>query len=476
MYFARDPWTGTAIAAAGADAPAAFGRRSARKGPFVDLGSEFFSRDWWRGVATLLALCTAAALLAPGIEPLPGGMAQPIDDFERVQAAALAIAPISSGSGTGLVMAPTERVEPLAVAPERNRVELFLKLGTGDSIGRLLQRAGASDSDAATAQSLIRSATRSIAPGTAVSVVLGKRVSGTARAIERVALRAGLGLDIAVERSGGELTLVRHAVAIDSTPLRIRGRVGDGLYWSLRAAGVSPATAAEYLRAIGASLDVGSDLAPGDRFDLILANRRSATGESQSGPLLYAGLDRAGSGKLQLIKWTANGRTDWVDAAAPQPRQQSDGMIWPVHGRITSSFGYRYHPILHFGRMHKGIDFGAAWGSPIVATADGQVIRAGWSGGYGRQVRIAHGGGIVTTYNHMSSIAAAPGTLVRQGQVIGYVGSSGLSTGPHLHYEVLKDGVAVNPMSVRFQSRAIVDEGQRDAIKARLQQLLAIHA
>jgi murein DD-endopeptidase MepM/ murein hydrolase activator NlpD len=475
MYLGREPWIGETIAA-GADSRVAFGRKREPLNLTVDLGTGLFTRDWWRGLATLIALCTAAALLAPGFEPLPGGTAQPLDGAEQVQADALAIAPISSGSDTGLVMAPTESVEPLAVAPERNRVELFLKLGTGDSIGRLLQRAGATGSDAAAAQNLIRSATSAIAPGTAVSVVLGERVSGTTRAIERVALRAGLGLDIAVERADGQLTLVRKAVAIDSTPLRIRGRVGDGLYWSLRAAGVSPTTAAEYLRAIGASLDVGSDLTPGDRFDLILANRRSASGESQSGPLLYAGLDRAGAGKLQLVKWTANGHADWVDAAAPQPRQQSEGMIWPVNGRITSTFGYRYHPILHFGRMHKGIDFGAAWGSPIVATADGQVIRAGWAGGYGRQVRVAHGGGIVTAYNHMSSIAASVGSVVRQGQVIGYVGSSGLSTGPHLHYEVLKDGVAVNPMSFRLQTRVIVDEGQRNAIKARLKQLLAIHA
>jgi murein DD-endopeptidase MepM/ murein hydrolase activator NlpD len=192
--------------------------------------------------------------------------------------------------------------------------------------------------------------------------------------------------------------------------------------------------------------------------------------------LLYAGLDRAGSAKLQLVKWTANGRTDWVDAAAPQPQQQSEGMIWPVNGRITSPFGYRYHPILHFGRMHKGVDIAAPSGSPIVATADGQVIRAGWAGGYGRQVRLAHGGGIVTSYSHMSSIAASVGSIVRQGQVIGYVGSSGLSTGPHTHYEVLKDGVAVNPAGFRFRTRAIVDAGQRDAILARLKQLLAIHA
>jgi murein DD-endopeptidase MepM/ murein hydrolase activator NlpD len=134
----------------------------------------------------------------------------------------------------------------------------------------------------------------------------------------------------------------------------------------------------------------------------------------------------------------------------------------------------RFHPILHYARMHAGIDFGAAWGSPIVAAADGQVVAAGWGGGYGRQVQIAHGGGIVTLYGHMSSIAAAPGEPVRQGQVIGYVGSSGLSTGPHLHFEVKVNGQPVDPMTVRMQSRQEISGPAREAFNARLKQLLAI--
>jgi hypothetical protein len=126
MYFAREQWSGAAIAAAGPDARAAFGRKREPLNLLVDLGAHLFSRDWWRGVATLLALCTAAALLAPGFEPLAGGAAEPLESAEQLQADAIGIAPFSSGSATGLAMAPTDRVEPLAVAPERSRVELFL--------------------------------------------------------------------------------------------------------------------------------------------------------------------------------------------------------------------------------------------------------------------------------------------------------------------------------------------------------------
>jgi murein DD-endopeptidase MepM/ murein hydrolase activator NlpD len=154
--------------------------------------------------------------------------------------------------------------------------------------------------------------------------------------------------------------------------------------------------------------------------------------------------------------------------------KQVASTIWPVAAPITSGFGMRYHPILHFGRMHKGIDFGAHYGQPIVATADGQVVRAGWAGGYGRQVRLAHSGGMGTSYNHMSRIIVEPGSIVRQGQVIGYVGSTGLSTGPHLHYEVYRNGVAVNPMGVRFGSSAVLAGDELARFRARLAQLMTV--
>jgi murein DD-endopeptidase MepM/ murein hydrolase activator NlpD len=249
-------------------------------------------------------------------------------------------------------------------------------------------------------------------------------------------------------------------------PLRIRGSVSDGLYWSLRAAGASPQVAAQYLAALATEIDVGGDVLPGDGFDMVLG---------RGGALLYAGLDRAAAPDLQLVRWTANGRDQWIDAAnADQPAPVSAGALWPVAGRITSYFGYRVHPILRFARFHSGVDFGASWGSPIVAAADGQVVAAGWAGGYGRQVRIAHGGGLVTSYSHMSGIAAEPGSYVHAGQLIGYVGSSGLSTGPHLHFEVRRDGVAVNPLGVRFASAPQVDTRLAEAVKVRLKALLSV--
>jgi murein DD-endopeptidase MepM/ murein hydrolase activator NlpD len=248
-------------------------------------------------------------------------------------------------------------------------------------------------------------------------------------------------------------------------PLRIRGRVGDGFYWSLRSAGVSPQVAADYLSALATEIDVG-EIAAGDSFDLVLGSNRR---------LLYAGLDRVGQSSLQLVRWSANGQARWIDAAnIEQPAPTTSGLMMPVDGHITSYFGNRYHPILHFTRFHAGLDIGASWGSPIVAAGDGQVVAAGWAGGYGREVKIAHGGGIVSLYGHMSSIVAEPGSFVRQGQVIGYVGSSGLSTGPHVHFEVRMSGTPVNPLSVRLTSAPVVDTHLADAVKARLKVLLGV--
>jgi len=252
-----------------------------------------------------------------------------------------------------------------------------------------------------------------------------------------------------------------------SGPLRIRGRVGDGLYWSLRASGASPQVAAQYLAAIATEIDVG-DVGPNDTFDMVLGSNRE---------LLYAGLGLVAASGLQLVRWTANGRNEWINAAdVRRPAPSASGLIMPAAGPITSYFGYRYHPILHFTRFHAGVDIGAGWGSPIVAAGDGRVVGAGWGGGYGREVEIAHGGGITSIYGHMSEILAQPGSFVRAGQLIGYVGSSGLSTGPHLHFEVRQGGQAINPLAVRFASAPMVDTHLGDAVKARLKALLSVGA
>ena len=465
----REGWwerqrAGAALAAPVHFAPFAYSPKS--PGLVVDLAADIGSKRWWRGAATLSLLTLTLGWLAPGIEPLPSRKSEALPRAVVQEWRAIGIGARASGSNSGLRMAPGALVEPIEAAPERARVDTRILVGA-DGLGPALIRAGATYGDAAQAASL---AGTGIASGTAAQLTLGRREAGR-RSIEFLSLRAAIDTQLIISRVDGTLTARRIALRIDRRPLRLRGVAGGGIYWALRNAGATAATAAEYLKALAEEIDVG-EIGPHDRFDLVFANRRSADGLGSAGMLLYAAIDRQAASDLQLVRWTAGGKPVWVNAATIGNERQDDSpMAWPVDAPITSRFGLRVHPILRFARMHRGMDFGARWGTPIRAAADGQVVKAGWAGGYGRQVRIAHGEGMGSSYSHMSSLSVAPGAFVRRGQLIGFVGSSGLSTGPHLHYEVYRGGVAVDPLSVRFVTSQPIDPATVAAIKARMKQL-----
>ena len=149
-----------------------------------------------------------------------------------------------------------------------------------------------------------------------------------------------------------------------------------------------------------------------------------------------------------------------------------------AEGDMTSPFGMRFHPILHYARMHTGVDWAAPIGTPIYAAGNGVVIKAGWDGGYGRRVEVQHANGYVTAYNHMSSFGRAivEGAHVVQGQTVGYLGDSGLATGPHLHYEVIINGNFVDPMAIKLPRTREFDGRMLGAFKRerdRIDQLMA---
>ena len=440
-----------------------------------DLASDIGSRKWLRGLATLLGLSAAAIAMWPDFSAVEAATPMPPQGRMRDEFRSQTIAPLALGADSGRRMGPTALVRPLASVPERPSIQLVSTLGQGDSFGRMLQRAGLGSADIERISALVQQAVpvAEIASGTQFDMTLGKRPAPQApRALASLDFRARFDLDLAIERdAGGNLALVRHPIAVDQTPLRIRGTVGSSLYRSARNAGAPVAAIQSYLRAIDKYLSLESDISANDEFDLIVSYKRSAKGERQVGELLYAGVAREGKPRLQLLRWGNEGQM-FAASAIGQARSVPIGQ--PVAGRITSTYGMRRHPILGYARMHSGIDYGAAYGSPIYAVADGTVTYAGRHGGHGNYVRLQHGGGLGTGYGHMSRIAVSSGTHVRAGQVIGYVGSTGLSTGPHLHLEAYQGGRTVNPASIRVFARPQIDGKERDAFKARLKSLLTV--
>ena len=442
-----------------------------------DLAEDVATPRWWRGLAVMSALILAALGFWPGLPPVDAAPAMRLDVIAQDEMRSQLVTPLASGAEAGRHMGPTRLAQAALAAPHQARVELVATMAPGDSFGRMLQRAGVGASDAARASALVAGVAplSMLAPGTRTEIVLGPQAgtdAGSAgRPLERLALRPRFDLALTVARGAGGLALSRQQLAVDDTPLRIRGLAGTSLYRSARAAGAPIRALQQYLQVLDAHVSL-DEIRPTDSFDLILAYRRSAAGSIEAGDLLYAGLEHDGEPRARLVRWGGQGQ--FFDAAGMNEQRASTSLVMPVAGHVTSNFGMRFHPILGYSRMHAGIDLGAPWGSPIYAVADGMVAWAGPHGGHGNFVRLEHGSGFGTGYAHMSRIAVSPGMRVRAGQVIGYVGSSGLSTGPHLHYEVYQNGRPVDPMSVHFTTRTGVEPAEMAAFKARLARLLLV--
>lgn len=287
--------------------------------------------------------------------------------------------------------------------------------------------------------------------GTPYNLTYAQSPEGGTRIVSAMAIRVRMDLAIAVERHDGRLVAKPIPIKVDQVPLRYSGTVGaGGIALALESAGVPDAVIATYQKLLARHVETSS-IRPTDRFDIVMERDIAATGDQMLGKMMYAGLYQANGIDTELSQWTMNGRLDWYDASEVQT--PSGGIQRPVPGIVSSDFGERFHPILHYTRMHKGVDFKAGFGTPILAVQTGWVRLAGWNaGGYGNQVELTHGGGLSTTYSHMSSIIARDGQLVRQGQVIGYVGATGLATGPHLHFELHMNGEPINPASVEFST------------------------
>ncbi|MES2905279.1 MAG: M23 family metallopeptidase [Pseudomonadota bacterium] len=341
------------------------------------------------------------------------------------------------------------------IRPSAALFEITLAYPSDGDVSGLLIRAGAAADQARQASRMVRDRFGGeVDDASDIKLALGAQDEGKGRSIEQLTILNDLGRTI-IARDGAAMRLVHGA------PRAIKIDVPAGsvdAHRSLRDAGLDARLALE------ASALLKRRAAEARRVTAVIGERPDRFRDHGSPQLLYLAATREGRSPVRLLRW--QGAPDgWIDIG----KYSSDsGFMQPVQGRVSSGFGTRLHPILRFLRLHQGVDFAAGWGTPVRAAADGRVIGAGWSGGYGRQVRLDHGNGVVTSYSHLSDMVGVLGNSVRRGQIVGYVGASGLATGPHLHFEVIRMGRRIDPLSARFIEGNAVD---RAKVAARLAQL-----
>ena len=366
--------------------------------------------------------------------------------------------------------APAAPPVTFAALPDET-VSATTALDKGDTLMAALMRIGSDRRDAAAA---IASAgrvldLRRLQVGKRITAVFTIDGSGVRRTLARLTLTTEPGRRVEVGRGDdGGFATREVEIPLERALIHAGGRIETSLYDAARAAEVPRSILMQMIGAFSYDVDFQRELHRGDRFEVLFERYLDESGTVvRDGEVLYAALAQAG-GTLKLYRFRdRQGRTDYYTEDGQSVRKAL--LRTPIDGaRLTSGYGLRKDPIRGYTRMHRGVDFGARAGTPIMAAGNGVVERAGWYGGYGRYVRIRHRSGYGTAYAHMRRIAKGirRGVRVRQGQVIGYVGSSGHSTGPHLHYEVLFNGRQINPMKVKLPSGEKLRTADLDAFRS----------
>lgn len=240
----------------------------------------------------------------------------------------------------------------------------------------------------------------------------------------------------------------------DSPPVVVRGNlpnVYDAVYRASYSYGMSRPMTQQLIKLLASDVDFQSRVGAADRLEVLFSQPDDDDQASDDSELLYVSATFGGATRNFYRFRFPDGSSDYFDEDGRSTEQFLLRNPLP-NGQFRSGFGARRHPILGYVRMHTGVDWAAPIGTPIIAAGNGIVEKAGWAGGYGKQIIIRHANGYETSYNHQSAFAKGmeEGVRVRQGQVIGYLGQSGLATGPHLHYELIVNGTKVDPMRVRL--------------------------
>ncbi|HSL49717.1 MAG TPA: M23 family metallopeptidase [Candidatus Deferrimicrobiaceae bacterium] len=363
--------------------------------------------------------------------------------------------------------APAPTAAPGVEAPEP--VEIVLK--RGETLEMALRRTGVERGDAVAIVAALRGSVnmRRLAPGERLTVRPGPEgrpaeVSYARSLAERYEIKPG-------GDGGWAVTAVRPDV--DVRVVAIAGELQDSLFASVERLGESAGLTARLVNLFEWDFDFAADSLPGDRFRLLVEKRYVDDAFLGYGDVLIAQYASVGRSLLTSVVFDdVSGRREYYDAAGRSVKKMF--LRAPLDfTRVTSGYSHaRFHPVLGGYRPHLAVDYGAPIGTPVRAVADGVVTQAGWNGGYGLSIMLRHARGYETMYNHLSRIDVRRGDRVRQRQVIARVGSTGLSTGPHLDYRVRKAGTFVNPLGEKFIPGSPVPAHRREAFAVHVDALL----
>ena len=420
------------------------------------------------------------AAWGPRLKPVAAAQAAPLTDTPRTQplrlddawlAAAEDRPPLFFFAGDMERRETTGAPTALAFAGdvERDFNRQQVRIARGENFVDALKRAGvsAADSNAAAYAFGKHYNLRRLLPGQEFALTLSwpnqtlfqLAAAGAAPQPRLIALdfRPDPESHIALRRGAdGAFAGEKHVIPLTIRTMAISGIINGSLYVSAKAVGAPDEIIADLADAFSYDVDFQREIFGGDEFEAIFEVKYDDRGARvAAGDLVYARLNWRGrkeeKGYYRFASAEDGGRADFYDAAGQSARRLL--MKTPIDGaRLSSGFGMRRHPILGYRRAHRGVDFAAPRGTPIKAAGDGVIERADWYGGFGNYIRIRHANGYKTAYAHLKGFRSGirKGRRVRQGDIIGYVGTTGRSTGPHLHYEVHLNGKAVNPQRLKI--------------------------
>ena len=299
-----------------------------------------------------------------------------------------------------------------------------------------------------------------ITPNQKINFILKKNKSSKNVEIVRVNYPISKTTSVMIDKRKEGIKIKKNITQLFKRNVVASGEISNSLYVSALKENVEPNIIIEFARIFGFEVDFQRDIRKGDKFEIVYERYFDDRNKSiKTGKILYAYLD-VNNQKIKLYRFEKKGSTGYYDINGKSIVKAL--MKTPINGaRLSSPFGNRKHPILGFTKHHNGTDFAAPIGTPIMASGNGTVIKAGWCGNGGNCVRIRHNSSYTTGYGHLSKFATKTGRRVRQGQIIGYVGNTGMSTGPHLHYTVKYNGKFINSQKLKLPSGKILKGEER---------------